>query len=192
MHYRYTAVAGFLAATAIAAAACGDGGGRSRPAATITPAAQAAAVDMTNASSGAVPPVKGYVDGQEIRFIHTEASDPKVAIMLTSMMGSPVIAVPSLALAPAAALANVYVFTNGVRDHGPFGFQPDVFDSPPGSDGYSPLRRLNLVTWKDARSPRELKSADDVRAAEASGDMIIEQPGTVVNMPMLTWPGGQR
>ena len=27
----------------------------------------------------AVPPVDGYLDGQRIRFIHTEASDAKVA-----------------------------------------------------------------------------------------------------------------
>jgi hypothetical protein len=79
----------------------------------------------------AVPPVKGYTEGQEIRFLHTEASDPQVAQMLTTMMSSPVLVVPSLALAPASILAAVYVFTNGVRGDGPFGFQPDVFDRPP-------------------------------------------------------------
>lgn len=139
-----------------------------------------------------IPPVKGYTEGREIRFIHTEASDPGVAQMLTDMMGSPVLVVPSLAQAPESMLANVYVFQNGVRGDGPFGFQPDVFDNPPGTDGYSPLRAVNLVTWTDEQAARELRSVEEVKQALASGEITIERIGAVVNMPMLTWPGGQR
>ena len=80
-----------------------------------------------------IPPVKGYMEGKVIRFIHTEASDTKVAGLLSDMMGSPVLVVPSLAQAPSATLSNVYVFTNGIRGEGPFRFQPDVFDNPPGT-----------------------------------------------------------
>ena len=64
---------------------------------------------------------------------------------LTNMMKSPVIYVPSLANVPADALAQVYVFTNGLTGKGPFGFQSDVFPNPPGTDGYSPLRNINAV-----------------------------------------------
>lgn len=92
-----------------------------------------------------VPPVDGYLDGQRIRFIHTEASDPDVASLLTDMMGSPVLTVPALVKAPQEARATVYVFTNGVAGSGPFDFQPDVFDKPPGRPGYSPLREVVLV-----------------------------------------------
>ena len=144
------------------------------------------------AAGPAVPPVKGYTEGQEIHFIHTEASDPKVAQLLTDMMGSPVLVVPSLAEAPEEMLANVYIFTNGIRGSGPLGFQPDVFDDPPGTQGYRPLRVLNLITWKDERSASVLKSADEVKGAEIKGEITLEQPGVVVNMPMLNWPGGQR
>jgi len=139
-----------------------------------------------------VPPVKGYMEGKEIRFIHTEASDAKVAERLTTMMGSPVLPVSSLAKAPEAMLANVYVFTNGIKGSGPFGFRPDVFDRPPGTNGYSPLRALNLVTWKNEASARELKSAAEVNDAVSKGEVTIERPGIVVNMPLLTWPGGRR
>lgn len=138
------------------------------------------------------PPVAGYAEGEEIRFIHTEASDPKIAKLLSDMMRSPVLTVPSLALAPAAARAAVYVFANGVRGGGPLGFQPDVFDRPPGDPGYSPLRAVNIVRWKDAGTPRLLKSAAEVKAAEAAGEAAIERPGVVVNMPLVTWPGGRR
>ena len=139
-----------------------------------------------------IPPVKAYTEGRKIKFIHTEASDPKVAELLTEMMRSPVLVVPSLAQATKEMLADVYVFKNGVKGDGPFGFQPDVFDNPPGTDGYRPLRSVNLVTWENQNAARKLKSAAEVKAAEQAGEIIIERPGVVVNMPLLTWPGGRR
>ncbi len=140
----------------------------------------------------AVPNVKGYLAGKEILFQHTEVSDPKVAALLTEMMRSPVLVVPALAQAPPALLANVYVFKNGVRGGGPFKYQPDVFDNPPGTDGYRPLRAVSLVTWKDARASRILKSERDVKGAAEAGEITIERLGVVANMPLVTWPGGRR
>lgn len=154
-----------------------------------------AGMDMADASAAAIPPVHGFFEGEDILFIHTEVSEPKVASLLTDMMGSPVPVVPELADVPDSVLAPVYVFTNGVRPddaRGPMGFQADVFDSAPGDDDYSPLRALNLVTWSDDAEPRLLTSAADIEVAEANGDIRIERPGAVVNMPFLTWPGGQR
>ncbi len=140
----------------------------------------------------AVPPVKAYAEGREIQFLHTEVSDPKIAKLLSEMMRSPVLVVPELAQAPEALLANVYVFTNGVRGKGPLKFQPDVFDVPPPSGAYRPLRVVNLLTWKHGRLARVLKSASEVRAAEAAGELTIERSGIVANMPLVTWPGGGR
>ncbi len=139
-----------------------------------------------------LPAGKAWADGKEIYFIHTEASDAGVAEKLTNMMKSPVVLVPSLANVPAESLANVYVFTNGLAGTGPFGFQADVFDNPPGTDGYTPLRSLNLITWTDETKARELTSAADVLAAESAGELTIEQPGVVINMPFVVWDGGKR
>jgi len=150
------------------------------------------AAGMRIAGVPVAPPVRAYAEGREIHFIHTEASDPGVAKLLTEMMGSPVLTVPALARAPEAMLAPVYVFTNGIKGEGPFGYQPDVFDAPPGSERYSPLRAVHLVAWKDARAARLLKSVAEVKEAEARGEITIERPGVVVNMPVLTWPGGRR
>lgn len=139
------------------------------------------------------PLVGGFYDGGDLLFIHTEASDEGVAEMLTDMMGGPlVVVVPELADAPDDLLANVYVFTNGLEGMGPFGFQPDIFDSVPGDAAYRPLRRVNLVEWADGVTPRELKSMDELAAAETAGEVSITQPGIVVNMPILVWPGGSR
>jgi len=138
------------------------------------------------------PPVTGFYKGREILFIHTEASDAKVAEMLTRMMGPKVLLVPNLREIPGRLLANVYVFTNGVKGNGPFGFQPDVFDAVPGDTGYTPLRRVTLVAWKTGVSARVLRSVEDIQGARHAGELTTAQPGVVVNMPILTWPGGRR
>ncbi len=142
--------------------------------------------------TAALPAGKAYSEGKEIYFIHTEVSAPEVADKLTKMMNSPVLLVPALAEVPDSALANVYVFENGLKGKGPLGFQPDVFDNPPGTPGYSPLRRMNIVAWADPAKSRELKTAADVLAAEKAGELTIAQPGVVINMPFVVWDGGKR
>lgn len=183
-----SAWAGSVATLAIAAAstACAPPGGpATRP--------MAGMEAPPPAGVASVPPhVTGYAEGQEIRFIHTEASDPVVAQTLSAMMGSPVLLVPSLAQAPTTMLANVYVFANGVKGDGPLGFQADVFDHPPGTEGYRPLRAVHLVSWRDPGAARELRWVAEVQGAAARGDLGIERLGVVVNMPFVTWPGGQR
>ena len=139
-----------------------------------------------------LPAGKAWADGKEIYFVHTEASNADVAQKLTDMMKSPVIHVPSLANIPAESLANVYVFLNGIQGSGPFGFQADVFDNPPGTKDYTPLRRLNVVSWTDEARARELKSAKEVLDAESAGEVTIEVTSEVINMPFVVWDGGQR
>ncbi|MBK9927759.1 MAG: hypothetical protein IPP66_21005 [Anaerolineales bacterium] len=142
--------------------------------------------------TAALPAGKAFAEGKEIFFVHTEASDADVAQLLSTMMSSPVIHVPSLANVPDEALANVYVFDNGLEGMGPFGFQADVFDNPPGVEGYSPLRRINVVTWADPSKARMLTSVAEIMSAKDAGEVTIAQPGVVVNMPFVVWDGGQR
>lgn len=138
------------------------------------------------------PLVRGLYEGEEVLFLHTEASDETVASLLTEMMGPDVILVPSLAEIPTTLLGNVYVFTNGIAGGGPMGFQPDIFDSIPGDEDYTPLRQLNRVRWADDSTPRLLNSVSELRAAETAGEVDVELSSIVVNMPILVWPGGQR
>ena len=151
---------------------------------------------MMAKNAPAVPAVTGYSEGQVILFIHTEASDPDIAKILTEMMGgSPVLVVSALAKAPSELLAPVYVFTNGKTGDGPtgpLGGQADIFEHPPGDSGYRPLRAVTLITWKDEASARILKSIGELRRVIDSGAVRIEETGVVVNMPFLTWPGGRR
>ncbi len=121
-----------------------------------------------------VPAGKAYAEGKEIYFTHTEASDPAIAEKLTNMMKSPVLYVPALADVPESSLANVYVFENGLTGKGPLGFQADVFNNPPGTDGYSPLRQIILVKWADGSAAVELKSEAEVTQAKA--DVVVNVP----------------
>ena len=139
-----------------------------------------------------IPAGQAYSEGKEIYFSHTETSDPGVAEKLTKMMKSPVLVVPSLADVPDSMLATVYVFNNGIPGKGPLGFQPDVFPFPPGTEGYSPLRKITFVHWADGVTPRELKSAADVQAAVDAGEVSLEVSGVVVNMPFMVWDGDKR
>jgi hypothetical protein len=86
----------------------------------------------------------------------------------------------------------VYVFQNGVEGKGPFGFQSDVFDNPPGAEGYTPLRSLHLVNWVDISRARLLKSVAEVESALAAGEITVDVPGIVVNMPFVVWADGKR
>ena len=151
---------------------------------------------MMAVNAPTIPAVTGYSEGQEILFIHTETSDSDLAKILTDMMGgSPVLVVPSLAKAPKDMLAPVYVFTNGMTGDGPMGplgGQADIFEHPPESSSYSPLRAVNLVTWKDSMAAHTLKSVAELRDAITSGVLSVKEAGIVVNMPFLTWPGGTR
>lgn len=156
--------------------------------AVTTPAQQMGGMPATDPT----PPVKGLYKGKDVLFIHTEASDKQVAGMLTRMMGPKVLVVPSLAKISEALLANVYVFTNGVKGDGPFGFQVDVFDSVPGEPRYTPLRAITLVTWKDGARSKLLQSVEEIQATVRTGDVSLKRPRIVVNMPMIAWPGGQR
>lgn len=177
------AIVGVVLALSIAGAAWAVAGGAGRAGAQMS---------GMGVAGNPTPPVRGFFAGHEVLFVHTEASDQAVAERLTRMMGPKVLVVPSLGQIPDRLLAGVYVFSNGARGEGPMGFQPDVFDSAPPDPRYTPLRRIHLVAWRAGVAPRVLRSVEEIRGAEATGEVSVTRPGIVVNMPMLTWPGGRR
>jgi hypothetical protein len=107
-------------------------------------------------------------------------------------MESPVLFAPSLASVPQDSLANFYSFTNGVAGVSMSGFQPAVFDNPPGSEGYTPLRLVSMVTWRDEGKARELKSSAEILEAAKAGELTIGTTPLVLNIAFVVWDGGQR
>ena len=152
----------------------------------------ACAPQQNGPAKAELPVDKGYAEGVEIYFTHTEASNAEMAEKMAAGMQSAVLYVPALAHVTDHAVANVYVFTNGVEGASMSGLQPSVFDNPPGTEGYSPLRRINMVTWIDETTARELKTAADILEAAETGELTIQQPGVVINAPFIVWDGGQR
>jgi hypothetical protein len=146
----------------------------------------------TSALGYSIPAGKAWAEGKEIRFMHTEISDPDIAITLTNMMKSPVLVVPSLAQLPDSLLADVYVFANGLKGAGPLKYQSDVFDKPPSTAGYTPLRRLKVVSWKDTTVARLLKSVSEIDQAITAGEITVEKKPVVINMPFVVWADNQR
>jgi hypothetical protein len=159
---------------------------------TLTLSVLTACRGATTPNFAEIPAGKAYANGEVIFFTHTEVSDKDVADLLTKMMKSPVLYVPSLAQAQDSMLANVYVFKNGLAGSGPLKFQADVFENTPDDPGYSPLRRITFVTWKEASQARELKSAAEVQELAVQGALSLEKSTVVVNMPFITWKGGKR
>ena len=188
MNARFISPALALIAAALTASVTGSAVAQDQP-------MQMTMGDMEMSAIPRIPPVAGYAAGERIYFVHTEVSDPEIGKIMTEMMNSPVPVVPILAKAPEEMLATVYVFANGLQPDGPRGpldYQPDVFDHPPETAGYTPLRKIVIVTWRDGATPQILESAAEVIAALQAGDLAAEESGVVANMPFVTWPGGQR
>jgi hypothetical protein len=134
--------------------------------------------------------MKGYQNGREIFFIATDASDNQTAATITNQTGFIVNVSPVLSKITEPALNQAYGFTNGIPGAGPFGFQLPVVAAKPGDQGFSPLWRLNLVEWNQNATPRELKSAQEIMAAQQNGSLTVKETNAVVNHPVIKWDGG--
>lgn len=146
-----------------------------------------------------LPVIDGYYEGETAWFIHTSTSSQKMAKMLSEMVNYPTYYVPKLdEVVDIDALADIYVFTNGVdRSNaepwggGPFGYQIDLLDSVSSDkERYTPIRHANMVSWKDDAEPRILKSVDELTAAKEAGKLTIKRTDVAVTAPVVSWPGG--
>jgi hypothetical protein len=137
-----------------------------------------------------LPLVRGYAYGNEVFYITTEVSDEKLANYLTNLTKSRVVYTPALKYAPPQSLANIYEFTNGINGSGPEGFQPNIADSQPGDNKYSPLWKVNLITWNNGTTPRELTSEEDIVNAVTNNEITIKPTGIIVNCPFVQWKDG--
>jgi hypothetical protein len=138
-----------------------------------------------------IPLAKGYENGNEIFFIATDASDEKIAQQATKLLGFKVNFSPLLSQTPESALSQAYAFTNGVPGKGPFGFQIPVLSAKPGDAGYSPLLQINTVSWKDGSTVKQLKSVQEIMAAQKNGSLTVNKTEIVVNHPAIKWQNGQ-
>ena len=136
-----------------------------------------------------VPVSRAWVDGRVVEYITTDISD----LAMARMMGSNY--VPSLALAVKSApgqsfVERVYKFPNEE--------QISIFQSAPNPVGsenrdpsYSPLWRVVMVRWNDAAMRREIKSEEELLAAQERKELALEITDIVVNCPITRSGGGR-
>lgn len=136
-----------------------------------------------------LPLHRAWVDGHQVEYVTTDISDAAMARQ------EGVNHVPRLALALGApgrpgVTERVYKFVNGE--------QITVFQSAPLPTGganadrsYSPLWRMVLVRWRQPAALRELRSEEQVLAAQERGEIALELTGIVVNCPITRSVDGQ-
>jgi hypothetical protein len=136
-----------------------------------------------------LPMSRAWVDGRIVEYVTTDISD----LAMARMMGAN--HVPGLASAvrspPGQSLVErVYKFPNEE--------QISIFASAPSPVGaenqdrsYSPLWRVVLVRWSNPVLRRELKSEEELLAAEEKKDLTLELTDIVVNCPVTRSASGQ-
>jgi hypothetical protein len=139
-------------------------------------------------SETVLPLSRAWVGGRLVEYVTTDISD----LGMARMMGAN--HVPGLAAAlklpPGQGLVErVYKFAHDE--------QISIFQSAPHPVGaenqdrsYSPLWRVVLVRWTDPARMRELKSEEELLAAEDRRELTLEVTGIVVNCPVTRGLGG--
>lgn len=139
------------------------------------------------APSVVLPLQQGWFDGEEVFYVTTDVSDAEVAAgkraNFVPRLSNALSAEPRLP-AQRSAVDKVYAVTN--FDQG------SVFASAPGpvgalnrDTGYSPLWQMVTVTWAAGRTPRPLKSQEQVLAAADTGDVKLSTTTVVLNCPII-------
>lgn len=120
---------------------------------------------------------RGSVDGKDIWFVRTDASDSEFATT------EKLVFVPKLATLTGAGLSGaVYLFDNGASGQAP------VFSTEPGRDGYTPAWTVHRARWTG--DPRSVASVAEIEDAARAGALAVEQSDVVVNYSMIKWSNG--
>ncbi|MFZ0203537.1 MAG: hypothetical protein WAL46_07575 [Nitrososphaeraceae archaeon] len=132
-----------------------------------------------------IPISKGYVDGKIAYFIATDASDKEAVESIANNTGYQINFAPILAQTPESERGQGYLFLNGIKGEAPNGFQLPVANAVPGDEDYSPIWESNFVTWNDNATARELKSVEEILAAQNNGELNIAETNIIVNSPAV-------
>ena len=135
---------------------------------------------------------KGIYEGNQIHYIITDGSDKNYAKSISDKQEWNVEFAPVLADVPENVLQELYIFKNGVKGDGIYGFQNEVFSSTPSQESeYSALNSIVEITWKVSQTEVEFEFAADIIAAEEGGRIEFNEIGIVLNTPQITWSDGQ-
>ncbi len=139
-----------------------------------------------------IPMHKGIYEGNQVLYIITDGSDEDYTKIISEKQEWNIELASVLADVPESTLQKLFVFKNGVKGDGIYGFQNEVFSSTPSQKSqYSALNSIIEVTWKVGQKEIEFKSATDIIAAEEGGRIEFNETRIVLNTPQIIWPDGQ-
>lgn len=139
-----------------------------------------------------IPMHKGIYAGNQILYIITDGSDEDYSKTLSEKQGWNVELASAISNVPEDALQKLFIFKNGIKGDGIYGFQDEIFSSTPSQESqYSALSSIIEVTWKIGQKEIMFESAADVIAAEEGGRVEFNETGIVLNTPQIVWPDGQ-
>ena len=139
-----------------------------------------------------IPMHKGIYEGDQIFYILTDGSDEEYTKILTEKQDWNVEFSPPIADIPEDALQNLFIFKNGIRGDGIYGFQAELFSSTPSQESeYSALNSVIEVTWKTGQRATLIESTADIITAEEGGRVEFNETEIILNTPQIVWPDGQ-
>lgn len=139
-----------------------------------------------------IPMHTGFHNGSELSYIITDSSDADLAKTISEKQNWNVEAAPVLSATPDSILQTIYLFTNGVKSDGIYGFQNAVFSNTPEQrQEYTALRKIVEVSWYPGQRSAVLTSVEDIIEAKQDGKLNTKETDAIINAPQIIWPDGQ-
>lgn len=139
-----------------------------------------------------IPMHKGIYEGNQVLYIITDGTDEDYAEILSEKQGWNVELALPLANVPEDSLQKLFIFKNGIKGDGIYGFQDELFSSTPSQKSqYSALNSVIEVTWKIGQKQILFESVADVISAKENGRIEFHETGIILNTPQIVWPDGQ-
>ena len=118
-------------------------------------------------------------DGSTIYYIATDASMKGPADALGIILAN-----KTQNTISNSAAADLYQFSNGIKGSGPLGYQSGVGSTKQGDQYYSPMWRIQVVTWKDPTMATVLENSHDL--SSKSDLTTTMEAGFIVNCPFFS------
>lgn len=144
-----------------------------------------------------IPMHEGIHNGKPLLYVITDTNNADYASTISKVQGWNVTVASGLdsSAIPKDALKEVYIFRNGVKGDGLYGYQAEVFSSTPADPRYSALTRVVEVSWRPGQNWITLDSVEDVTRAEEAGRIVFATSDdkdnddiVIANMHQITWP----
>jgi hypothetical protein len=139
-------------------------------------------------SETVLPLSRAWIDGRLVEYVTTDVSDADTARMI-GVNYAPRLAQGIKSAPGQSVLERVYKFEAG-KQFSVFQSAPQPVGPESQDKSYSPLWRLVHVRWVDGAAPRELRSEEQILAAEERGQIRLEVTDIVVNCPITREVGG--